>query len=122
MWDSGPAPGFSLLEITAPRVKDMKKPIHISDILEKALENFRPSADMEMTRLWDLWDTALGPVIAGNVKPGTFKDGILVVNVSSSVWMQQLRFDKPSIIARLNSALGKDLVRDIRFKIASLHN
>ncbi|MFH1153371.1 MAG: DUF721 domain-containing protein [Pseudomonadota bacterium] len=100
-----------------------KQPMtHIRDILGQALENFRPSADMEMTRLWSLWDTAVGTAIAQNAKPGMFKDGVLMVNVSSSVWMQQLRFHKPAMVTSLNSALGKDLVKDIRFKIASLHN
>jgi predicted nucleic acid-binding Zn ribbon protein len=99
-----------------------KQMTHIRDILESALNRFRPSADMEMTRLWNLWESALPPAMALNAKPGAFRDGILLVHVSSSVWMQHLHFQKQSMISSLNSALDRELVKDIRFQIASLHH
>ncbi|MEA2061330.1 MAG: DUF721 domain-containing protein [Thermodesulfobacteriota bacterium] len=94
---------------------------HISSVLDSALENFRVTSDTEMIRIWKLWDEAVGDTIARNAKPGAFKKDILLVHVSSSVWMQQLRFLKQDLISRINFALGQELVREIRFKIANLH-
>ena len=94
----------------------------IGDILTKALRQFRPSQDTEMTRLWSLWDQAVGEAIAENAKPAMFREGVLVVHVASSVWMQQLRFQIQTMKTSLNLALGKELVKEIRFKIASLNN
>ncbi|MFO7752132.1 MAG: DUF721 domain-containing protein [Desulfobacteraceae bacterium] len=96
--------------------------VHIGSILEKALSEYRPAGDMEMTGIWEHWDEAVGPAVSGNAKPGAFNKGTLIVNVSSSVWMQQLRFLEKDIRSKLNRLLGKELVKSIRFKIAKLHN
>ena len=102
--------------------KKKKKLTHIGNILDKALESFRPSSDTDMTQIWELWDQAVGEGIAQNAKPGAFKDGTLLVHVSSSVWLQQMRFIQQDLHANLNRALGRPLVKELRFKIAALHN
>jgi len=96
--------------------------IHISDILGAALGKYRPARDMEMTQIWDIWDSAVGRPIAMNAKPHAFKDGNLTVNVSSSSWIQQLRFLQKGIISNLNKQMGKDLIQQIRFKIGKIHS
>ncbi|MBA3009045.1 MAG: DUF721 domain-containing protein [Proteobacteria bacterium] len=96
--------------------------IHISDILKSALGKYRPARDMEMTRIWDIWDDAVGRPIAMNAKPNAFKDGILTVNVSSSTWIHQLKFLEREMIATLNKQMDKDLVKQIRFKIGKIHS
>ena len=96
--------------------------VHIGDILEKALSEYRPAKDMEMTRIWECWDEAVGGAVSENAKPGAFNKGTLIVNVSSSVWMQQLKFLEKEIRSKLNRLLGKELVTTIRFKIAKLHH
>ncbi|MBF0203812.1 MAG: DUF721 domain-containing protein [Desulfamplus sp.] len=101
----------------------MKKQLtHISSILDSALKAFRPNADMEMTKIWDLWHISVGETIAREAKPGAFKDGILIVHVSSSVWMQQLTFLKRNMIVKLNNALNCEMVKEIKFKIANVRN
>jgi hypothetical protein len=86
----------------------------IGDILD-ACRNGRP--DSEMTRIWALWDKTVGTTISENARPAAFKGQLLIVNVTSSPWMQQLQFLKKDIIQKLNSALGKNLVQEIKFKI-----
>ena len=101
--------------------KISKKLIPIRSILAKALDSLRPSEDLDMTRIWDLWDGTLEQSVAENSKPGAFKDGTLIVHVSSSVWLQHLRFMEADLKTRLNQALGRPLVKELRFKIATLH-
>ncbi len=95
---------------------------HIKDILTNSLNEFRPSSDIGMTRIWELWENAVGDAIAQNAKPSAFNNGTLIVNVSSSVWLQQLRFHQQAMQDALNLALGSNLVNKIRFTIANLHN
>ncbi len=73
-----------------------------------------------MTRIWALWDKTMGMAIAENARPAAFKGQLLVVQVASSPWMQQLQFLKKDIIQKLNIALGKELVQEIKFKIGSM--
>lgn len=97
-----------------------KKLIHISDILSSALGKCRPAMDTEMTRIWDVWDDAVGKPIAMNAKPDSFKAGILMVNVSSSTWIHQLKFLEKEMIMNLNKNLDQDLVKQLRFKIGRI--
>ena len=96
--------------------------IHIGDILKASLKRYRPAQDMAMTEIWDLWETAVGAPIAMNAKPHSFKDGSLVVNVSSSAWIHQLKFLEKDMITNLNKHLESPLVRQIRFKIGKIHS
>ncbi len=96
--------------------------IHISDILAAALNKYRPTQDTRMTQIWKIWDTAVGSPIAMNAKPDAFKDGILSVNVSSSAWIQQLKFLEKEIISNLNRELSAPMIDQIRFKIGKIHS
>ncbi|MCF6247264.1 MAG: DUF721 domain-containing protein [Desulfobacula sp.] len=99
-----------------------KKLIHISDILKSALGKYRPAKDTDMTRIWDIWDEAVGKPIAMNAKPDAFKDGMLIVNVSSSSWIHQLKFLENEMITNINNKLDKETINQIRFKIGRIHS
>ncbi|NDY72049.1 DUF721 domain-containing protein [Desulfobacter hydrogenophilus] len=94
---------------------------HISDILSKALSKYRPPQETEITRIWEIWDLAIGTSIAQNAKPDTFKNGQLQVIVSSSVWIHQLKFLEKEMIANLNARLNTPLITHLRFKIGEIH-
>jgi predicted nucleic acid-binding Zn ribbon protein len=98
------------------------KLIHISDILGSALGRYRPAKDTAMTKIWDIWDIAVGKPIAMNAKPDAFKDGYLTVNVSSSAWIHQLKFLEKEIISNINKQMDKNLIKQIRFKIGKIHS
>ena len=72
--------------------------------------------------VWEYWDSVVGEALARNAQPAAFKQHILMVHVSSSVWLQELHFRKVELIDRLNRAAGTRVVEDIRFKIGSLAN
>ncbi len=94
-----------------------KEPIHISNILDDFLTKHQSRTDTGMTRIWDLWESAIEGPIAENAHPAAFKGKLLLVHVSSSVWIQQLQFLKVEIMNKINEAAGKELVGEIRFKI-----
>jgi predicted nucleic acid-binding Zn ribbon protein len=96
------------------------KLIHISDILTAALARYRPAMDTQMTKIWDIWDEAVGKAIAMNAKPASFKDGILIINVSSSAWIHQLKFLEQEMILNINKQLDLLLVKQLRFKIGKI--
>ncbi len=99
-----------------------RKLIHIRDILATALEKYRPVKDTEMTRIWDIWETAVGQPVALNAKPHSFRDGVLIVHVSSSSWIHQLKFLEKQMITNINTQLDHSLVQQIRFTIGSIYS
>lgn len=93
---------------------------HIGNIIGKVLKTCRNDFDENLGQVWSLWDRAIGDDIAKNARPEAFKGKILLVNVTSSTWMHQLQFLKNDIIKQINHALGKDLVKEIKFKIGPI--
>ncbi|MDX2447172.1 MAG: DUF721 domain-containing protein [Desulfobacterales bacterium] len=91
--------------------------VHISNVIRDVLKNHRLKMDASLIRVWDIWEEAVGEVIAANTRPAAFKGNLLIVNVTSSSWLQQLRFLKLEIIQKLNHVLGEGAVKDIKFKI-----
>ena len=104
-------------------MKNPDKPsdfVHIRNILDDVLKPYRSKPDFELKELWRLWDEAVGETIAQNARPAAFKGKLLIVHVSSSTWIHQLQFLKNDMIIKLNAALGKPLLEEIKFKIGPL--
>jgi len=101
--------------------KKLDKPAPLGTILQQAIRASRIDVDLDAHRLWQKWEDVVGPAIGENTRPEAIKGKFLIVNVSSAPWMQQLQFLKPELIEKLNQALGKELVGDIRFKIGPVN-
>ena len=94
--------------------------LHIGSILPDVVGSCRREKDTGMTAVWDVWEQAVGAPIAENTRPAAFKGRLLLVHVSSSVWLHQLQFMKPELIEKINSACGEKLVEELSFKIGPL--
>ncbi len=94
--------------------------VHIGSIIPNALKKYRQQPDSGMGKVWEVWNHAVGEMIAENARPSAFRGGLLIVNVSSSAWLQNLQFEKDEIIKRVNAGLGKHQVKEIQFKIGTL--
>ena len=92
----------------------------IGSVIDKVLHQYRPKTDQELCRVWELWDTAVGPETAANTRPAGFKGRCLLVHVSNSNWLHHLRFMKMDLVAKINDALGAERVETIQFKIGPL--
>tara|TARA_B100000029_G_scaffold232488_1_gene229868 strand:+ start:234 stop:521 length:288 start_codon:yes stop_codon:yes gene_type:complete len=62
-----------------------------------------------------LWPTTVGKKIADNTTAQDVEHGTLIVHAKSPVWAQELQLKKKEILSNLNSALGKKIIKDIRF-------
>jgi len=100
--------------------KTLKEFVHIGSVVNSVFRAARSGADADMMEVWNIWQDALGSAVAENARPAVFKGNLLVVHVSSSPWMQQLQFLKAEMIAKLNRALGQELIKEIKFKIGPL--
>ena len=93
------------------------KPEPIGDVLKgvfKRLESEKrpPQEDMELA-----WKACAGPDGFKHSRPMTLREGRLTVFVDSSAWMQELSMRKRRLLKGLKSAIGKDRITEIHFKI-----
>jgi predicted nucleic acid-binding Zn ribbon protein len=100
-------------------VKKKKDLTAVSDVLQNLLENSKLPISEQFTRwkLWRKWDEVVGPTLAPHTLPVGFLRGTLYIWVKSSAWMQQLSFAAGPLKSKINSYLGREYVRQIRFTL-----
>jgi len=68
----------------------------------------------------DAWQTAVGPALAKYTLPGRLRRGVLEVTVSNSMTVQELTYQKPQLLTKLQTVLPDTRIRDLRFRIGSI--
>ena len=100
--------------------KDDESMVHIGTVLSRVVGDCRGPADSDLTRVWSIWNRAVGEAVASNAQPWAFKGTLLLVHVSSSTWLHHLGFMKDEILEKVNDALGRKMVEEIKFKIGPI--
>lgn len=67
--------------------------------------------------LGEEWRKAVGPWLAEHARPVSLEKDVLKLAVESSVWANELEFQKEEIIRRLKGATGWRKVKSVRFLI-----
>jgi predicted nucleic acid-binding Zn ribbon protein len=89
----------------------------LGQVIDKVVHQYRPQMDQSLIQVWDIWQSAVGDIVAENAQPAAFKKDILLVHVSNSTWLHHLRFMEKELILKINQALGGTRVRMLKFKI-----
>ena len=92
----------------------------LGNILQGILKKQNITIDSEEQRLLVIWNSAVGLQISAHTRPEKLKRNTLFVKVSSSVWMHQLHILKSDIIEKINTLLGKELVKNVHFFIGEI--
>jgi predicted nucleic acid-binding Zn ribbon protein len=84
--------------------------------LSAALDGFTAalSPSGTLARVQVVWNAAIGPTVAAAAAPTAERDGVLIVTCSAAVWAQELELMAPTLLERLNEALGEDLLHKLR--------
>ncbi len=77
------------------------------------------------TKLWEYrlqtnWPEVVGEVLAAHTSPSRIKFRKLYITVENSMWLHQLTFLKGSILEKIHSAIGQDLLTDIVFRVGEI--
>ena len=91
----------------------------LGDVLRAALARTPAGAELAHYPIWSEWAAVVGPTIARHAQPRRLRRGVLVVDVDGPDWMHQLGFMKRELRERLNERLGRAVVRDLFFVLAS---
>ena len=69
-------------------------------------------------RLFERWGEIVGRDIAAHVEPTSLRDGVLRVRTDSPAWATEVSYLAADISSRLNAAIGKELVRELKVSSA----
>ncbi len=93
---------------------DPRDPALFGDVLAKLIKTRgwqRPAAE---ATLFGSWEQVVGPDVAGHSRPVSLTDGELTVEAESATWATQLRLLNRSILTRIASVVGNNLVTKLR--------
>lgn len=121
--------------------KKSKKPQLLSELLPEVLDELKLSDKIIEQKAILLWRRAVGNEIKKHTKPYSIENGVLVVLVDNSAWMNELTFLKTEILKKLNTYISsakfettkstdkskkeppvdevRQVVKDIRFRLMS---
>ncbi len=72
------------------------------------------------SRIQREWPALVGEPIASNTWPDQIRYKKLYLRVHNTVWLHQLTFLKPTLVQKLNSVAGTDLIADIVLRVGEL--
>ncbi len=67
-----------------------------------------------LARVQEIWERAAGTAVASAARPSAEHHGVLTVSCQAAVWAQELDLMADELIARINTALGSDQIRELR--------
>lgn len=90
-----------------------------AEVLQRLLEDKAgPVSDQYLRwKLWLAWTDVVGPTVAENAEPISYKNGILWLCVKNSVWMQQMMFMLEPIKASVNQKFRAGFVKEVRLTL-----
>jgi predicted nucleic acid-binding Zn ribbon protein len=88
---------------------------HIGSVLRQLAHDFGLQQKIDEYRAVADWPAIVGERIARVSQAERFHEGTLYVRLQNSVWRTELLFQKSAIIGQINTALGRAVVRDIKF-------
>jgi hypothetical protein len=71
-------------------------------------------------RIQQRWPEIVGEPMGSHTWPAQIRFKKLYLLVENSVWLQQLTFLKPSLIARINEEARMELITDIAFRVGEI--
>jgi predicted nucleic acid-binding Zn ribbon protein len=91
------------------------QPRGIGEAIRAAREDVAPATPLAEVQA--VWREAVGERIAARAWPLREHDGVLTVGCTAATWAQELDLLQDELRARLNSALGSQPVRGLRFVV-----
>ncbi|UWX57634.1 DUF721 domain-containing protein [Chlorobaculum sp. MV4-Y] len=93
-----------------------KSPRVLGSLMSDVCRKIGMTEAYEEYKTLQLWDGVVGEAIARVTTVEKMKEGDLYVKVRNPSWRMELNFRKRDIVARLNKAIGYQMIRTIIFK------
>jgi hypothetical protein len=69
---------------------------------------------LEVALIFGSWKEMVGEQVAARCEPAALGRGVLKVWAASAPWANELRYLAPEVIRRVNAAVGREVVRELK--------
>ena len=92
-----------------------RAPKHIGQTLRFMVKDLGYEKKLNQVQIVQMWPDIVGENIAKISQAERVFEGILYVKVKSMTWRTELLFQKRKILERIETKIGKNIIKDIRF-------
>lgn len=96
-------------------------PSSVKEILDRLLSQLGIDSKINQMKILNCWGDVVGEKIKKHSQPFAIRKGNLFVKVDSSTWLAQLSYFKEKIISDFNTRQGKEIIKDIYFRIGKIY-
>jgi len=89
------------------------EPISLKEGLQGVFSEYRIEEKLDIVEIRNRWTSIMGAAISKKTSSITLNNGILRIKLNSSVLLQELSFAKQKIKSHMNTALGKDVIKEV---------
>lgn len=89
---------------------------NIGSIIEDVIKKMDIRRKMNISNIFNRWEEIVGAEICKKAKPERITRGILYISVTTSTWANELSLMSEQLIKKINSFIGEEVVKNIRFK------
>jgi hypothetical protein len=87
--------------------------LKIGDVIKEFVETNKLQSGLDKVNVREAWEQMMGNGVNHYTTAVKLENATLYVQLSSSVLREELSYGKEKIIAMLNEALGKDLIKKL---------
>jgi len=101
----------------------MRVPKSITGIMAEEAARPEDSAGakvMAVLSLHRIWPDIVGELAASHCRPAGFRKGCLIIAAESPAWTQEMSLLGPQVQEKLDEALGRGVITELRFRTAKL--
>ena len=98
----------------ARRRRKKSETLPVADVILSALSQKGMKNMARRFKISQIYEETVGKVVARRSHPVGFNNGVLILKSQSTAWQNELTFLKEDLKARLNEALGANVIQDIR--------
>ncbi len=88
----------------------------LDHILKKMVSDLKIGNQLKHSMIFNHWKEIVGSQISEKSKPKSLREGVLYVSVANSTWANELDLMSGQLMDTINSYLGTELVKGMRFK------
>ncbi len=87
----------------------------VTNALSRVIHDQGWDQQLDMHSVFLVWEELVGETLASCTRPIKIVKGTLWVEVDTSSWMQQIQFEKVTLLEKINDSLKISRIRDLRF-------
>ncbi|WP_170227108.1 DUF721 domain-containing protein [Luteibaculum oceani] len=85
-------------------------------VIKRLLKAYRLNDKYYKVAIEEEWKQLMGPLITKHTESIYYKEGKLVIKLSSAVLRQELSFGKEKIMRSINKALGEPIIKTVELR------